>query len=88
MIVQLNPPQKPPLCASGIAAVVTREGLLIEANLTPDASEAARLLSVFRSSIYDLIGKGVIPSVRLGGGSIRIPYKALQRLAADHGEED
>ncbi len=40
-------------------------------------SEAAKFLSFSRSTTYELIEQGVIPSLRLGK-SIRVPVDALQ----------
>jgi excisionase family DNA binding protein len=42
--------------------------------------EAATMLSVSRSSIYELIASGAVPSVRIGR-MIRVPVAAIQRLA-------
>jgi excisionase family DNA binding protein len=42
--------------------------------------EAAAMLSVSRSSIYELIAAGVVPSVRVGR-MIRIPVAAIRKLA-------
>jgi len=44
--------------------------------------EAARLLAVSRSHIYELINRGDVPVVRLGG-SVRVPRVAIDRLAHD-----
>jgi excisionase family DNA binding protein len=44
-------------------------------------AEAAELLGISRSQAYSLIAQGVIESVKLGS-SIRIPARALDRLAA------
>ena len=41
--------------------------------------ETAEVLGISRSKTYELIGRGVIPSVRLGG-SIRVPVDALKKL--------
>lgn len=41
-------------------------------------SEAAQLLSISRSQAYELVARGVIPSVRLGGKCIRVPRHALE----------
>jgi excisionase family DNA binding protein len=40
---------------------------------------AAALLSVSRSKAYELIAKGVIPSIRLGA-TIRVPAAALRAM--------
>jgi len=42
--------------------------------------EAATLLSVSRSSIYELIASGAVPSVRIGR-MLRIPVAAIRKLA-------
>ena len=47
-------------------------------------AEAAVMIGVSRSKIYDLLNTGVIPCVRLGeSGLIRIPRAALERLATE-----
>lgn len=40
--------------------------------------EASKLLNVSRSTLYKLIAQGVVPSIRLGGGSLRVPREVLQ----------
>lgn len=43
--------------------------------------EAAEMLAVSRSRIYELINAGSIPAVRLGESrSLRVPLAALRRL--------
>ena len=42
-------------------------------------TEAARLLSVGRSTLYELVAKGAIPGVIRVGRSIRFSLKALQK---------
>ena len=49
--------------------------------------EAAAMLSVSRSKIYELLAKNLIPSVRVGG-LIRVPRAALERLAANATEPE
>jgi excisionase family DNA binding protein len=45
-------------------------------------SEAAELIGVSKSKIYQLIATGAVPSVRLEGTRmIRVPLAALKRLA-------
>jgi len=44
-------------------------------------AEVAQMLSISRSKVYDLIGKGVIPSTRLAG-IIRVPASKLAELIA------
>ena len=41
--------------------------------------ETAEALGLSRSKVYDLIGRGIIPSVRLDG-SIRVPVDALKKI--------
>ena len=45
--------------------------------------EAARLLGVSRTRIYEMLNTGSIPAVRLEGRTWRIPRAALERLAQD-----
>lgn len=45
--------------------------------------EAARLLSVSRTRIYELLNTGSLPAVRLEGRTWRIPRAAIEKLAAD-----
>jgi excisionase family DNA binding protein len=40
--------------------------------------EAAELLGISRAKMYDLIGRGEIPSVKIGN-STRVPHKALEQ---------
>ena len=42
-------------------------------------SEAAGYLSIGRSTVYELIGRGVIPTVHIGC-AVRVPTEALQEL--------
>lgn len=46
-------------------------------------AEAATMLGVSRSALYELIYKREIGVVRLGGRSIRIPRSEIDRLLAD-----
>ena len=49
-------------------------------------AEAARLLSVSRSTIYELIASGKVPSARLDDGRLtRIPLAALKALVEKAG---
>jgi len=41
--------------------------------------EAAKYLSIGRSTVYELIGQGSIPTVHIGR-SVRIPMDALKEL--------
>jgi excisionase family DNA binding protein len=43
--------------------------------------EAAAMLSISRSSVYELIASGALPSVRVGGRMVRIPVAAIRRMA-------
>jgi excisionase family DNA binding protein len=47
--------------------------------------EAAAMLSISRSSIYELLAAGEIESVRVGR-MVRIPVAALKRIAEGVGE--
>jgi excisionase family DNA binding protein len=49
-----------------------------EAPLLLRAEEAARLLSISRSRVYDLIKDGTIPSIKLPGLSVRVPRGELE----------
>ena len=40
--------------------------------------EAAQLIGVGRTKIYELLGTGALPVVRIGG-SVRVPLDALKR---------
>lgn len=42
--------------------------------------DAAAMLSVSRSSVYELIANGTIPSVRVGR-MLRVPIAAIRKLA-------
>jgi excisionase family DNA binding protein len=47
------------------------------------ACEAAEMIGVSRSKLYEMITEGVLPAVRLPGNRlIRIPTEAVRRLAA------
>lgn len=56
--------------------------------------EAAELLGLGRSRIYSMLAEGIIPSVRIGERSIRIPVDALRQWVegqykeAEGAEED
>jgi excisionase family DNA binding protein len=57
-------------------------------SLTPllvRVEEAARLLSLSRSTLYELLASGQIPRVKLGA-SVRIPTAALQEWVAKNTE--
>jgi excisionase family DNA binding protein len=62
---------------SGTAGPLDREeDAMDKLLLRPD--EAAEILSIGRSRVYELLRDGTLPTVRLGG-SIRIPAEALRR---------
>jgi excisionase family DNA binding protein len=44
--------------------------------------EAAAEFRISKSKIYDMLAKGELPSIRLGG-VLRIPRAAIERLAAE-----
>jgi excisionase family DNA binding protein len=45
-------------------------------------AEAAAMLSISRSRVYELLASGAIPAVRLDNGrTLRIPRAALEKLA-------
>jgi excisionase family DNA binding protein len=46
-------------------------------------SEAARLLSVSRSTCYEMVDRGLLPAVKLTEKSWRVPLQAVEKLAAD-----
>lgn len=41
-------------------------------------NEVAEAISCGRSKVYALLAAGVLPSIRLGGRSVRVPAKALR----------
>lgn len=43
--------------------------------------EAARALGISRTTLYELINSGQLPTVRIGSRGVRIPVKALQEYA-------
>ena len=45
-------------------------------------AEAAELLGVSRSRVYELIAQGTIPSIKLGA-SVRVPLDALRTWIAE-----
>lgn len=46
-------------------------------------SAAAVALNMSPVTVYELVRKGVLPSVKMGGTSIRIPVAALRKFADD-----
>jgi len=51
-------------------------------------SQAALMLSVSRSTVYELIASGALPSVKVGDRMIRIPVAAIRRMAQPALDED
>lgn len=49
--------------------------------------EAAAMLSISRSSVYELVASGALPSVKVGGRMIRIPVAAIRQMAQPAIEE-
>lgn len=45
--------------------------------------EAARVLNVSRSRLYEMLNAGTIPAVRLEGRTWRIPKAAIDKMVAD-----
>jgi excisionase family DNA binding protein len=50
--------------------------------------EAAAMLSISRSSVYELVASGALPSVRVGGRMVRIPVAAIRRMAESAMDDD
>jgi excisionase family DNA binding protein len=47
-------------------------------------NEAARLLGVSRSAMYDLLTSGRVGYVRIAGGSRRVPASEIDRFLAEN----
>jgi len=45
-------------------------------------SEAAQVIGVSRSKVYELLSEGVLPAIRLGR-VVRVPLEALRRWVAE-----
>lgn len=45
--------------------------------------EAAKLLNVSRSRIYELLNTGSLPAMKLEGRTWRIPLAVIEKMAAD-----
>jgi len=45
--------------------------------------EAARMLAISRTRVYELLNAGQLAGVRIGGGAWRIPRDAIEKLAQD-----
>lgn len=54
----------------------------VRAPLFVTPADAAKMLAISRSKIYELLQARLIPSRKIGA-SIRIPLMALQRMAAE-----
>jgi excisionase family DNA binding protein len=59
----------------------TRESDSAEGPLLLRVAEAAKLLGVGETLLYELIGRGVLPSIRLGR-AVRVPRAALAKWVA------
>jgi excisionase family DNA binding protein len=46
--------------------------------------EAAELLHIHKNTLYDLVKRGEVPSIRLGTRRVVIPKKALHRILEAH----
>jgi len=49
-------------------------------------TEVAELLGIGRSKSYELIGSGIIPSIRIGS-SVRVPVESLRAWIAGQGDD-
>jgi len=49
-------------------------------------TEVAELLGIGRSKSYELIGSGIIPSIRIGS-SVRVPMESLRAWIAGQGDD-
>jgi excisionase family DNA binding protein len=45
--------------------------------------EAAKLLSISRSRVYELLNAGSLPATRLEGRTWRIPKAAIEKMVTD-----
>ncbi len=54
----------------------------MNARLLLRVEEAAKLCSLGRSKMYQLVAGGIVPSVRIGT-AIRVPAAALEKWVAD-----
>jgi len=50
------------------------------------ATEAAEIVGLGRSKMYELIAKGIVPSVRIGK-SVRVPVEGLRQWVQKQVEE-
>ncbi len=49
-------------------------------------TEAAEVLGLGRSKVYELLAAGTLPAIRVGG-SVRVPAKALRRWVSERAAE-
>lgn len=49
--------------------------------------EVAEALGIGRSKCYELIASGSLPSIRLGGGTLRVPLDSLRAWVAAQTDE-
>jgi len=52
-------------------------------NLFVRPRDAAVMLSISRTRVYEMLNSGTLPGVRLEGRTWRIPLAALEKLAQD-----
>jgi excisionase family DNA binding protein len=55
---------------------------MVPERLAYRVSEAAEVVGVSRSKMYELIAAGIVPAVRIGG-SVRVPVEALKKWIAE-----
>lgn len=46
--------------------------------------EVAKYLGIGRSQAYELVKRGIIPSVRIGSRTLRVPLKGLEEWVAQN----
>jgi excisionase family DNA binding protein len=73
LLVSVELPQGPP--------VAPPSSRLPDSPILVRMSEAAKLLSISRSTMYQLVAKGDVPVVRIGR-SVRVSRAALDRMAS------
>lgn len=73
---------------TGTTRDMRREGHEMSDKMYLRINEVAEHLGVSRATAYDLVNRGVIPSIRLEGrgerGILRVPAEALRKLAQKH----
>jgi len=47
---------------------------------TYTVAEAAKILGIGRSTAYEAVMTGAIPSLRFGGRCVRVPRRAIERM--------